>query len=125
MTKTAIKRSVECWKNKLGLTNWSINIDFKPLNYPKATEHFTGIARTECQSSYKLANITFDSKMLHACDQSVVLHELIHCLFADLVGYSRANIDHKQHNTAEAWLCHWEESVVTEIERIILRLHKK
>ncbi len=125
MTRSAIKKSVEYWKNKLGLVNWSVNVDFKPLNYPKATENFTGIARTECQSSYKLANIVFDSKMLGQVDSSVILHELTHCLFADLVGYARANIDHKEHNTAEAWLCHWEESVVTEIERIILRLHRK
>ena len=124
MTKSTIIKKVDIWKKKLGLINWQISVDFHILKYPKNTESFVGIARTQCQATYKLATISFDPKKLPLVDNSVILHELLHCLFADLVGYSRANIDHKVHDKAEAWLEHFEEGLVSEIERIILRLHK-
>ena len=125
MTKTAIRKRVEFWKNKLGLTNWDILITFKPTNYPKATEAFTGIAKTDCQSTYKLATMIFDPKQLRWVDDKVIIHELLHCLFSSLTGFARANFDYKKYNKSDNWLEYFEEQVVSEIERIIHRIDKK
>ena len=125
MTKAAIKNKVIYWQNKLGLINWDVCVQFQDPKYPHPTEAFTGIAKTLCNSTYKLATITFDPKQLKWVDDKVVIHELLHCLFSGLTSLARANFDYKKYNKSDSWLEYFEEQLVSELERIVHRLHKK
>lgn len=121
MTKNQIAKRVNFWQEKMGLINWSITISFKDSKHPTETENFKGIARTSVQASYKMASIFFAPKYLQMVDDSVIVHELLHCLLGELIGYKYANVVPKK---GSDWLEYFEEQVVSELERIILRIYK-
>lgn len=125
MTKAAIIKKVEYWKTKLGLNNWQIDVQYCDPEYPHPNKRFVGIAKIHTQPTYKIATISIDPKKLGWIDSSVLLHELLHCHFAALVSYMRNNIDPKKHDKVEGWLEFFEEGAVSELERVLLRLHKK
>ena len=120
--KKIIKR-VEFWQSRMGMANWDIGITFENIKYAFETDQFKGVARTELESRYKIATIAFSIKELHLVDDNVIIHELLHCLLGEIIGYTRSNVDKEQHDKADDWIQYFEEKTISEIERILMRFY--
>ena len=119
MTKKQITKRTKFWQNKLGLTNWDVEALFEEFERDNDTPHATGVAMVECNSQYKYATIRYRISQLDQVNDAVILHELLHALTSPLIGFVRAN------KKAESWLDYFDEQIVSELERIIMRIYKK
>jgi len=117
MTKTQIEKRVRYYQDLFGLQNWDIKIFFdlkKKSN--RETSNFVTAARTESEPEYKMASISFNPKELHTMDDETIIHELLHVIFAHLIG----SVCTKCTKRVE----YYHESTVAELSRILLRIKK-
>ncbi len=122
MTQKEILKRVTYWQEKLGLINWEVSVAFEPVNYPKETDKFAGIAKTHVNTTYKIATVFFEPKFLKLVNDNIVVHELLHCLLGEFSGYTNT-LHHKNQRDLDR-MEHYEEQLVSEIERIILRMYR-
>ena len=122
MSRTEIRKKVKFWQDKLGLSNWDVLVEFKGFFAPHETEKFNGIAQADAEPRYKLATIRFHPQRLKQVTDGVIVHELLHCLMAELVGYINANENNKKKRASD-WLGYFNEQATSEIERIIMRIY--
>ena len=122
--KEKIIKLVKIWQDRLGLVNWEISCRFQAIKYPKETEDYVGVAHVITNTEYKLATITFRPDKLALADDATICHELLHCMLGELVGYYKANIDDKAHDKVEQWGSYYQEQLISELERVIMRMYK-
>lgn len=122
MTRLQIKKRVKHWQKLLGLENWSIDCTFESTPKVRKDRQWVGVAFANTQSSYMECTINFLPGKLKLIDETVIVHELLHSLTAELTGYIRANIPDPK---TETWTNYFEERLVSQIERIILRSIKE
>lgn len=122
MTKDKIRKRVGYWMGELGLHNWRILVKFEKVRHPKEKSkpsRMIGVAVTSADPQYKDASITFRSDGLAHVDDEVIIHELLHCLTSNFRGYIIANV---LKSKQELWLDFYEEQLVSELSRIMIRI---
>lgn len=123
MTKDKIRKRVGYWMGELGLHNWRMLVKFEKIKHPKEKKGYrlVGVAKTSADSQYKDAAITFRSDKLNLIDDETIIHELLHCLTSQFIGYMRSNLTNKK---GELWLEYYEEQLISELSRIMIRIKK-
>ena len=115
------KKQIYNWLSKwieiLGLQNWDIAVKFGLIK-EKQSGIFKDHARTDMESTYFTATITFNKKLLKTINEDTVIHELVHLFFGEIHGYLNSNFKIKNQN----WLDYFEERQISQFERILKRL---
>ena len=120
MKRSQIIKRVTYWQNKMGLTNWDIEISFDKVPVKRRDEWGRGIASVDTNTTYKFATIRFYPEEVWAVEDSTIIHELLHCLLSPLVGMMQANF--KSEKKRKDWLDYFHEQTISELERIICRM---
>ena len=123
MTRKRIINRVAYWQNRLGLLNWDIFIKFEKVSFKKHEEWGDGVAKVDTNSEYKFATIRFDTLQTKAVDDAIIIHELLHCLISPLMGMILANF--KSEDKKREWADYFHEQIVSELERIIIRINRR
>ena len=120
MKKQEIIDRVKYWQKRMGLENWVITVYFKIYDSSREDgEEFTSTAKTIVDHTYLLASIYIKPFNLKRIDDAVIVHELLHCVFAEFSEYAERNNSQK-----ESMVMYLEEKTVSVLERIFLRLCK-
>lgn len=114
----AIREAVAFWRTALGLDDWNFTVQIGRLpggDYGSA----------EVDIPYKKAHLRFWPKgIVDAGDtvDAVVVHEIAHAIVEPLAAHALALAKTPQTREITGDL---EEALTTEIERLVLRLHKR
>lgn len=120
MTREQIKKRCEYWQWKLGLINWQFDIKF--VKYTKAEDRLDLVAQISCNSAYKNGTLEFNEEYLDEVNDETIIHEFIHSLQQQLLGYIRENTHElKSRKSFLSWVDFFKEQMASEIARIILR----
>ena len=113
-TRRAVKERVTHWRQRLGLDGWAFGLRFE-------TDADGTIAGCIAEPEYRQATLYFDLRQMHRDDlDHMVVHEMLHAVAwplanvaQTLAGKDRAKLE---------WVRTMEEGLVTDLERIVLRL---
>ena len=109
MTKKEIHRKVEDWITILGLGHWSISIVFDEPKVAKNIGSYEEMAFCDALPQYLTATIHFRPSKLKYINEDDIIHELLHCVTAEFVGYANANKKDK------VWLDYFNEKLVSHL----------
>lgn len=112
MTKQEFTKSLEKWKQILGLNNWDIVVDYNEYNSAKNT--FRTVLITDTHPEYCLAELKV--KDLKNVDDKDVLHEMLHVLISEFADYA-----YDQTTGDKKRLLYSEERIVSQLANLILR----
>ena len=104
MDQAAIKKCVKLWQKRLGLSSWTIELEFSQIEW---------CADCAAYPEYLNAKIRFDTGS--DIDEATIIHELLHCHIEGL-----AHLAEKLAGTDERW----KEMVRIEEERLATNLEK-
>lgn len=116
MKRKQIRSRTTYWQRKMGLDNWDIDVTFEKER--GAHKDSATVAYATTDSQYKLATINYIPTKEKYISDAEIVHELLHVTFAPLVGYARGNLKKKERD----WINYFNEQVVSDISRIILRI---
>lgn len=116
MTKSQITKRVKFFQEKFGLQNWDILVTFKKKKDPKKLGHLGELASNSVESTYLASTINFLPDCLSVVQDDTIIHELLHCLSSELMGYCKANT-----KGSDGWLVYFEERMVSELTQILIR----
>lgn len=111
MTKKQIIKKTREYQSLLGLDNWNIKVEFKK----NKNKNVNGTCYPD--SRYLQALIEYNENSLRNIEDQTIIHELVHCITAEIVGYAEAN------SGGDEWLDYFNERITSEITHIILRLN--
>lgn len=116
MNKSELRSTIKKWQSILGLDNWEI-ITSSTKSEKKAKGAFVIDITTTCYPDYCLAKIKSERPKL--VTEPDVVHELVHILISELANYA-----YPQSREKRKRFNYFEERVVSQLTRIILRLYK-
>lgn len=117
-TGKEIRQAVEYWRLALGLDGWNFTVQIGPI----PDGHY---GTADVQVPYKKAHLRFYPKGMQENGETVdgmVVHEILHLVGEPLAAFALA----KCKTDKDKQECEdLEEALVTELERLVLRLHKR
>ena len=113
MTEDQVTAMVRDWQTRLGLATWAITIEYGEVE--------DGDGECEAEWEYNKATVRFNLEQIEEGDTlAFVVHELLHCVTRPLEACADG-IAGKDPRLME-WTRQATEKVVSDLERMVLRL---